>query len=803
MKYPSPAPSLFLVLPALAFSAAPSTAQTAPAAAPPPDDEVVVLSAFEVSAGSQRGYQASESAAGTRYAAAILDQPISVQVVTSDFIENFLAFDVNDVLAYTSSFVPAEGTGAFTLRGIRATSSQYKNGIREGGIYGPASVDRVEVIRGPNAAIYGATEPSGLRNVVTKQAGTKPSQLLRVQAGSDDFFRVVLSANQPLIKHRLYTRFDLSADQSKQYTQDFGRFYRKSFYNSSTWKIGPDTAFTYHLDYVKFRSYVQASGVLPWVVANVTRPDGGVQNNVPVALFGAGMWEEYKHINTAGPHAYNEIEYSQLDANLTHKFTRWLSLRVLGATWYRRQNILRTANYSGTPSNAYNLTTMQLLGTAQPRLERNRQRQYNIQADLLADFKTGPIKHKLLVTADYLINDTGQKYRTSALASRATNLNAEFWGARQFYNPEFRYEFDFDDTATWSNLTIDTATQGIAKGLMLSERFSLFGDRLLGFIGGRHDELKNSQADELNALAYHGANHAPGSVVGFDPEKAGTLQTGLVYKIRPALSAYFNFSQSFNGQRADVVWYQDIHRHPLAAQRGEGWEIGLKSALLDDALAFTITYYNVDKKNVPRQAKDEWGNNLEIPDGTGGQYATLTDVTSQGLELDFNWKLSRNLSAFGSISWNDISYSRVGQTYDHYLLGLPPDGTPEWSGALALRYDITAGPLKGASLRAGLRHMGAMLVDTSTYSIHGNSGTRAPDLIITDADQNPIYSYAQYFFKNAAYTIIDLGITREFRTKKIRHRVSLDVKNLLDASYLKGRRPGDPLAIYLSYEIRH
>ncbi|MDR2676093.1 MAG: TonB-dependent receptor [Opitutaceae bacterium] len=794
-------PTLGLILFSAPFAPAFSAAQSAPAA--PPDDEIVVLSAFEVSAGSQRGYQASESAVGTRYAASILDQPLSVQVVTSEFIESFLAFDVNDVLAYTSSFVPAEGTGAFTLRGIRATSSQYKNGIREGGIYGPASVDRVEVIRGPNAAIYGATEPSGLRNVVTKQAGARPAQLLRLQAGSDDFFRAVLSVNQPLIKRRLHTRFDISTDQSKQYTQDFGRFYRKSAYNSSTWKIGPDTALTYHLDYVKFRSYVQASGVLPWVVANITRPDGGAQANVPVALFGAGMWEEYKHINTAGPHAYNEIEYSQLDANLTHRFTGWLSLRVLGATWYRRQNILRGANYSGTPSNAYNATTMQLLGTAQPRLERNRQRQYNIQADLLADFKTGPVKHKLLVTADYLINDTGQKYRTSGLASRVTNLNDEFWGARRFYNPAFRYEFDFDDTATWSNLTIDTATQGIAKGLMVSERFSLFGDRLFGFIGGRHDELKNSQADELNAVAYHGVSHAPGSVVGFDPEKADTIQSGIVYKILPALSAYFNFSQSFNGQRADVVWYQDINRHPLKAQRGEGWEIGIKSALMDGAFAFTVTYYNVDKKNVSRQAKDEWGNNLEIPDGTGGYYATLTGVTSQGVELDFNWKLSRNLGVFGSTSWDDISYSRVGQAYDGYLLGLPPDGTPEWSGALALRYDFTDGPLKNFSLRAGLRHMGAMLVDTSTYSIYGNSGIRAPDLVITDAGQNPVYSYAQYFFKNAAYTVVDLGVSREFRTKKIRHLVSLDVKNLLDASYLKGRRPGDPFAVYFSYEIRH
>src|SRR5579864_8709941 len=69
------------------------------------EEQIVELSPFDVSASSTHGYMAAESSSGTRYAAPIKDIPFPVQVVTSEFIEKFLAVDFSglDTLMYTSS----------------------------------------------------------------------------------------------------------------------------------------------------------------------------------------------------------------------------------------------------------------------------------------------------------------------------------------------------------------------------------------------------------------------------------------------------------------------------------------------------------------------------------------------------------------------------------------------------------------------------------------------------------------------------------------------------------------------------
>ena len=139
-----------------------STAAPARDSAP---DAPVQLSAFEVKAGDTAGYLAAEATSGTRYATPILETPIAVNTITRDFIEDFQLIDTTgqDMLAFTSSFTFTGGTGAINLRGIRGFSV-YKNGIREGGVLGPASLERAEVIKGANAAIYGQAEPSGMVN---------------------------------------------------------------------------------------------------------------------------------------------------------------------------------------------------------------------------------------------------------------------------------------------------------------------------------------------------------------------------------------------------------------------------------------------------------------------------------------------------------------------------------------------------------------------------------------------------------------------------------------------------------------
>ncbi len=791
-------PTLFIAIFATAASAWSQTADRTST------DEPVTLSPFEVRATDTTGYLAAESTTGTRYAAPNLEIPFPVNVVTGEFIENFLAFDFSDAVAYTSSTGVSGGTAAFNLRGIR-NNTQYKNGIREGGLYAPIDLDRIEIIKGANAAIYGQTEPAGLRNLVTKTANPRPLEALYLNLGTDSFRRIAFDVNQPLIKGKLYTRFAGSAETSKQYVQDFASFWRNALYNSTVWRIGPNTSLTTHWEYIKFRSHQQGVANLPFILSPTTV--NGVATTAVTGILGDSGTERFRHLNYAGPFGYNQVEYNQLDATLQHKFNDVFSLRVLGSHWNRPSDIVRpnatTSVPKGTPSataTMYNAATGQLIGLINPRLEKNREFGVATQADLLSQFTTGPIKHKFLVTADYFIDRADARRRTSSRSDAPFDLTNVFTN-HLFYNATFPLAFDYDNTAVWNGENLSQKTQTVIKGLMASERAGLFNDRLLLMAGVRHDESRVSRVDRLSDTTINGVLIPKGNVADFQQDQANSPQFAALYQVKKGLSAYASVSRSFNVQSSNGTGSNiDVEGNPLPVQRGAGQEFGIKGALLDSRLNFTFGYYNIDKQNIPRVALDAAGNRLTIPGltpGTTRNYSTLVDENSHGLELDLNWRFTDDFSVIGGAGWNHARYTKVANATEQYLKGIPPDSAPTWGGGLAAEYKLSSGRFRGLSARLGWRYQGTQLVNTSTASIYGNSGVKGPPITIGGV------VYNTYYFDNHAYSLVDLGLAYSWKSGRWQHRVSLDVKNLLDEYYLNIQAPGMPRSVNISYDLKH
>ena len=105
------------------------TAQTTPST-PKADEDVVRLSEFSVKADPNRGYAPSETMTGSRVATKIVDLPYTVNVMTSEFLEDFGVLEgTTQAFAYTSSVaaIDLSGTGNSTIRGF---SSQYM--LRDG-----------------------------------------------------------------------------------------------------------------------------------------------------------------------------------------------------------------------------------------------------------------------------------------------------------------------------------------------------------------------------------------------------------------------------------------------------------------------------------------------------------------------------------------------------------------------------------------------------------------------------------------------------------------------------------------------
>jgi outer membrane receptor protein involved in Fe transport len=138
------------------------------------------MSPFEVSSDRDIGYLRTNSATATRIGTEIQRVPLSISVISEDFLRDTNAVDITDVIRYQSSSAgdsrmgliqPATGftpSGNFTLRGF-PINSRLRNGILRYSAYNTDNVERVEVIKGPAAVFFGNAFPGGVINYVTKQ----------------------------------------------------------------------------------------------------------------------------------------------------------------------------------------------------------------------------------------------------------------------------------------------------------------------------------------------------------------------------------------------------------------------------------------------------------------------------------------------------------------------------------------------------------------------------------------------------------------------------------------------------------
>ncbi len=147
---------------------------------------VYELSPFEVEAGSDIGYLATATLAGSRLNTSLLDTPASISVMTQEFISDIGAADINDAIEYGLSAGNDIGGGGanvgastgngiqgnefnFQIRGYRnvAATRDYFTTNLAADMY---NVERVEVARGPNSLIFGIGGPGGIVNVSIKSA---------------------------------------------------------------------------------------------------------------------------------------------------------------------------------------------------------------------------------------------------------------------------------------------------------------------------------------------------------------------------------------------------------------------------------------------------------------------------------------------------------------------------------------------------------------------------------------------------------------------------------------------------------
>lgn len=153
-----------------------------------------------------------EATTSDRNGLGLRNQPRNTQVITAKTIEEQQALNITDVLRNAggvSAQLNNPNSGAsYTVRGFNAsglvnglsTGSQY--GVSAGASQPIANIERVEVLKGPDAILSGFDNLGGNVNVVTKKPSAEERLAVSLDTGSYGLVRGVIDANNAITKDK-------------------------------------------------------------------------------------------------------------------------------------------------------------------------------------------------------------------------------------------------------------------------------------------------------------------------------------------------------------------------------------------------------------------------------------------------------------------------------------------------------------------------------------------------------------------------------------------------------------------------
>ncbi|MDR0902786.1 MAG: TonB-dependent receptor plug domain-containing protein, partial [Opitutaceae bacterium] len=422
--------------PACLVSALALAAATCPAQQAKPDaEEVVQMSAFEVVESSQDSYEAlnTRSLSGTNKS---LDKlPITIEAITQALMDDLGTTDVKDLLyTYATGVTPgensagsstAEGRGdgdRFTLytlgiRGLSAGAARRNGMFSFGWSADGFSMDRMEIIRGPQALIYGINPPGGVVNITTKKAVFGKTFARGTFRYDQEYSkRWLLDANVSGEYHlgkkgpanRFAVRVALIRDDTNYWRDMLGKEARGEFIEAGI-ELHRPTRTTLRVEWEKMKDTSVNSVQRVYLWGANKEAYGYVPDQTPLTLLlanndsrlgqmfnGKITWDTVESINGTGNATRREQE--TLSATLSSKLLPWLEAQVVAS---KSDRYTRGVNAGSTMARAP-LTGSNYLDAwavlMRPTLTTAIMEPEMLRATLSANFQTGAIvRHNLVV----------------------------------------------------------------------------------------------------------------------------------------------------------------------------------------------------------------------------------------------------------------------------------------------------------------------------------------------------------------------------------------------------------------------
>ncbi len=159
------------------------------------------MSVFEVSTDKDIGYRAVSSIAGSRTGEDLKNVPMPITVLTEEFLRDVDATDIMEAARFSTGGrgMPTDDNDqqAFQFRGFRS-QYQTRNLFVWQAPTDAYNVERIDIAKGPNALLFGNSEPGGVANFNTKRAQFADRYAVGFRVGSWDQYRGTLDVNRRL-----------------------------------------------------------------------------------------------------------------------------------------------------------------------------------------------------------------------------------------------------------------------------------------------------------------------------------------------------------------------------------------------------------------------------------------------------------------------------------------------------------------------------------------------------------------------------------------------------------------------------
>ena len=595
------------------------------------------------------------------------ETPQSITVIDGGVMEDAGVTRLSDALDLSASTARQNNFGGlwdnFAIRGFAGDenlpSGYLVNGFNAGrGFGGPrdlSGIDRIEILKGPNAALLGRGEPGGTINLVTKKPEFEIEGAFSASVGSFDTYRVDGDWTGPLS--------DTLAVRLNGFYEDAGSFRetlestRYGLTPSALWLISPRTTLSYELELTR-----QEIPFDRGVVA--------VNNRLGVMPI-----ENFLGEPGDGPLKADALGHQ---LQLQHELNEDWSLLV-GAGY-------RETTLEGFSTEAELAGSRQRLGSDGRTLSRQRRfRDYDanhtvLRTELTGRFSTGSLEHRVMVGADYDNFENSQLFLRFRPPGVSGNPSAQAGNVIDILNPVYgRFPLPVPGPLT------NRLDEQEAFGVYVQDQIRI-NDRFQIRLGARYDEFTNESL-----------NRANGTRSSVTQDKVSP-QLGVVFEATDDVTFYAAYGEGFRQNSG-----ADFSGRAFDPEESTSAELGVRFAIAD--LEATLALFSTTKSNI--LASDPINSGFSIAVG---------EAESRGLEFDLSGELPGDVDVWLSYAYVDAKATREVLDFNFALAIRAGDrliNVPEHTLSLMASKDFDIGENE-LELGGGLLYVGDRLGETAT-----------------------------------------------------------------------------------------